>query len=80
MDKNDELLLEKNGWTIECESPFEIRNDETGDFASGIAANAVVDSLKPKKRKLHGTTLNLHDVNLALQGNERKRKENYLLD
>ena len=32
MCENDKLLLEKNGWIIECESPFEIRNEETGDF------------------------------------------------
>lgn len=51
MNENDKLLLKKNGWTIECESPFEIRNDETGDFASGVAAKAVLDGLKPKKRK-----------------------------
>jgi hypothetical protein len=51
MYENDKLLLEKNGWIIECESPFEIRNEETGDFASGFAAKAVLDSLKPKPKK-----------------------------
>lgn len=45
MNENDKLILVKNGWTIECENPFEIRNEETGDFASGVAAKAVLDSL-----------------------------------
>ncbi len=51
MNENDKLVLEKNGWMIECESPFEIRNEETGDFASGFAAKAILDNLKPKPRK-----------------------------
>jgi hypothetical protein len=45
MNENDKFILEKNGWTIECESPFEIRNNETGDFASGVAAIIVLDNL-----------------------------------
>lgn len=50
MNENDKLILEKNGWVIECESPFEIRNKETGDFATGFAAKIVIESLKPKIR------------------------------
>jgi hypothetical protein len=37
-------LLAKYGWTIECESPFEIRNED-GSFASGQAAIIVVTYL-----------------------------------
>lgn len=51
MNENDELILEKNGWTVECESPFRIRNNETGDFASGVAANVVLNSIKPNPKK-----------------------------
>lgn len=36
-------ILEDNGWTIECYSPFEIRHDETGSFASGLAAHIISD-------------------------------------
>ena len=38
--------IEKLGWIIECESPLEIRNEETGDFASGYAARILIDELK----------------------------------
>ena len=38
-------LLESHGWTIECECPFEIRNED-GAFASGEAAQIVVDLLR----------------------------------
>lgn len=38
-------LLEANGWTVESESPFEIRHDETGSFATMLAAESVVEGL-----------------------------------
>lgn len=38
-------LLEANGWTVECESPFEIRHDESGSFATLLGAHAVVAEL-----------------------------------
>lgn len=41
-----EKLLERNGFTLECQSPFEIRHEETNSFASGIAADMVVEFLK----------------------------------
>lgn len=46
MDKNDEIILEANGWIVECESPFEIRNEETESFASNQAAYEILRSLK----------------------------------
>lgn len=49
MDKNDETLLENNGWEVECESPFEIRTKD-GSFASGEAAQIVLDSIKYENR------------------------------
>lgn len=45
MNRDDEILLEKHGWLVECESPFEISKD-TGCFARGEAANIVLESLK----------------------------------
>ena len=48
--KDDEILLEENGWDIECQSPLEIRNRESGSFATGEAARIVVNSLKPRDR------------------------------
>lgn len=50
MNEDDKLILEKNGWIIECESPLEIKNEETNDFASGVATELVLDSLKPKPK------------------------------
>lgn len=43
--QTDEELLEENGWIIECQSPFEIR-DKDGSFASGTAAYIVLDSFR----------------------------------
>lgn len=51
MKFSDEQLLEKNGWIVECESPFEIRHSETNSFATGIAAELILESLKPKVEK-----------------------------
>lgn len=54
MNKNDIKVLEENGWSVDCESPFDISNDETGDQASGMAAQIILDSFRPKKkRKCH---------------------------
>lgn len=46
MNNKDIVLLEENGWIVECELPFEIRNIENGDFASGVAATIILDTLK----------------------------------
>ena len=40
----DYEILEKEGWIVECESPFEIRHEESNSFATGWAADAVLDS------------------------------------
>lgn len=38
-------LLQSNGWTVECESPFEIRHED-GSFATGAAAFLVMHTLE----------------------------------
>jgi hypothetical protein len=38
-------ILEANGWTVECESPLEIRHEETESFATGAAAYFVLDAI-----------------------------------
>jgi len=43
-----EEILEDNGWIIEFESPFEIRHYD-GSFATGQAANIVLDYLNQNK-------------------------------
>ena len=42
---SDEKLLESNGWTVECQSPFEIRHED-GSFATGQAADIVLSSIR----------------------------------
>jgi hypothetical protein len=42
----DIKLLEANGWIVECQSPFEIRNAEMESFATGYAAELVLKSLQ----------------------------------
>lgn len=34
-------IVEANGWTVECESPLEIRHED-GSFATGQAARIVI--------------------------------------
>lgn len=46
MHTTDQQILEYNGWTLECESPLEIRHAQTGSFASGLAATAVIAELR----------------------------------
>lgn len=42
--ENREILLEKLGWTITCESPLEIESHD-GDTATGFAADIVIQEL-----------------------------------
>lgn len=44
MNKEDEDLLEKNGWVIECENPFEISqaDDPYKSRATGYAAECIL--------------------------------------
>lgn len=37
-------IIEKEGWVVECESPFEIRHED-GSFATGQAAVRVIDHI-----------------------------------
>lgn len=46
---SDAEILEKNGWTIEGESPFEIRHSD-GSFAKDQAAQAVLTDLRGEER------------------------------
>jgi hypothetical protein len=41
----EQQLLQKYGWTLECQSPFEIRHED-GSFASGQAASIVLSHLR----------------------------------
>lgn len=50
MNEEDIKLLEDNEWEVECHSPFEIRHKDGGAFASGLAAQIVLDSLKQEAR------------------------------
>lgn len=43
--ETDKELLEKHGWIVECQSPFEIRHSD-GSFATGQAAEYLVMALR----------------------------------
>jgi len=48
----DMQVLESNGWVVECESPLEIRAvNNSSSFASGKAAETVLESLKANSKK-----------------------------
>lgn len=44
MNELNKKILATRKWTIECESPFEIRHED-GSFATGQAANIVLHHL-----------------------------------
>ena len=44
-------MLESNGWVVECESPLEIRAVSGSSFATGNAAEIVLESLKAEAKK-----------------------------
>lgn len=46
MDQRDIDLLEQNGWEVECESPFEIRHEESNSFATNAAAYTVLVNIR----------------------------------
>lgn len=48
---DEEAILLKNGWTIECWSPFEIRHQD-GSFATQIAARTILEALKRGDKSL----------------------------
>lgn len=54
-------ILEKYGWEIECENPFEIRNKITNEFASGSIAKSILDNLKEKNINISEIDENLID-------------------
>ncbi len=51
MDEGQEALLNKHGWMVECYSPFEIRHEETGSFATLWAAEMVVEAIEREHRE-----------------------------
>ena len=53
-------LLEENDWIVECESPFEIRYSDGGAFATGLAAQIVLDDLKHERDNAF-TEQDMHD-------------------
>jgi hypothetical protein len=52
MRLNLENLLARHGWEVVCQGPFEIRHPESGSFASGQAAQMVVEALEKEDAPL----------------------------
>ena len=46
MDEETINLLKENGWIVVCHSPFEIEYEDGGAFASGYAAQIILDSCR----------------------------------
>ena len=44
MNKENEYILEENGWVVECHSPLEIRHKD-GSFATLNAAKIVIETI-----------------------------------
>jgi hypothetical protein len=51
MEENTKIL-ERFGWQIICQSPFEIQHQD-GSFASGQAANLVLEECRKEYREEH---------------------------
>lgn len=51
MRQEDKDLLESEGWTVTCELPFELQNEEYESEATGLAAELVLDFLKKQQKK-----------------------------
>jgi hypothetical protein len=54
--KQRDEILEKEGWIVCCESPFEIEHKETNATASGYAAQIIADQLLENKKGKYDTT------------------------
>lgn len=46
MKQEDIDLLDKNGWDVICESPFEIEHRESNQMATGIVAQMVLQMIR----------------------------------
>lgn len=69
---------EADGWILECESPLELRHSATGSFASGLAAQLVLEqyandcaSCKTEREENWNALLSLqHKANVLVSQNE----------
>lgn len=64
LDLEDIDLLEANGWTITCESPFEITHED-GSFASNLAAQYAVDGILSDLRADNNLLNNIDSTNIT---------------
>jgi len=63
MNTGDIKLLRKHGWEVECMSPFEIRYEDGGAFASGLAAQIILDNLRKQEEGVQKSIKSLEDLN-----------------
>lgn len=74
MNKQDEELLQQNGWTIVCYSPFEIQHED-GSFASLNAAQIVLDSLKQSSLTYEKCTSMVEEIASFIDNEVEKNKD-----
>lgn len=69
--EDDDNILEHFGWTMECQSPLEV-SDENGDFARGFPAQLVIDHFRKEFENDHREKLiaAFDDINRKYGNNE----------
>ena len=66
INSDDIKLLEHNGWTITCEDPLEISNDNMGANASGVAAKILLEVLVERFKNKDSITFKEFKTNWEL--------------
>ena len=57
ISKEFEKYIEENGWVLVCESPLELEHSDSNSFASGIAAEMILDELDLEMCNEHNEAL-----------------------
>ena len=72
-------MLKKHGWTVECQSPFEMRHED-GSVATGQAASLVWESVHAAEKDADGLKFNVcmvHNNITLLESMKRYDEEGY---
>ena len=62
----DDELLEKHGWTLECESPLEISHKD-GSFARYLPASLLIDHLRELEEEEREQPLSPEDIDTNME-------------
>lgn len=70
-------ILEAQGWTVVCESPFEISNEESESIATGYAAQLVVESVLSSSAR---STSGIDIANFNVQPSDKSDTVHQIVD